>query len=583
MSNLKKIQLKIYGTHCASCEVLIERRLKKIPGVEKVDVHYSTGKTEVFSSRGDISLKELGMPIKDDGYSITRWEDRYSSPDAIKNENSTEDYIQIGVMFLFVMALYLILQQFNLLPEGLGITNNMSYGFVFLIGLVAATSTCLAVAGGLLLTAAAKYSEMYPNLTGYQKFKPTLYFNVGRVASYTFFGGLIGALGSVISLSSRGTGILSIIASFVMIILGFQMLNLFPWMKRFQPRMPKFIVHKIHDLSGEDGKAGAFTLGGLTFFLPCGFTQALQLYVLAKGSFSVGALTMLAFSLGTLPMLLSLGAISSFAKGSFQKQFLRFSAVLVILLGFWNINNGLVLTGINISLASFTSNTSSTAAQVAPIVDGKQVVEMKVDGYSYSPPQFTIQQGVPVDWKIDASNAAGCAQVITVPTIGITKYLAPQGITTITFTPKDTGTIPFSCTMGMTTRGAAFTVIPNTGNVPVSVSTDNKSDEILAGLSSACDPKIASCVPNQRFSMEISRERGFYPKSFTVKKGVPVEITIDDQVPLGGCMSVMVIPQYQITLPLQIGTNKLVFTPTEVGTIYATCSMGIKMIQFNVI
>ncbi len=580
----KKIQLKIHGMHCASCEVLIERKLKKIPGVEKVEVRHTTGRAELFSSRENLKLHELQDAIKDDGYSVTFCEDRHESPEAAKHQNTAEDYTQIGAMFLFVMALYLTLEQFNLIPAGLGLTDNMSYGFIFLIGLVAATSTCLAVSGGLLLTAAAKYSEMRPNLTGYQKFKPTLYFNIGRVVSYTIFGGLIGALGSAISLSARGTGILSILASLVMIILGFQMLNLFPWMRHFQPRMPKSIAHKIHDLSGRDGQTGAFTLGALTFFLPCGFTQALQLYVLAKGNFAVGAFTMLAFSLGTLPMLLSLGAISSFAKGSFQKQFLRFSAVLVILLGFWNINNGLALAGLNINLSSFASNNSQiAAAPTLAIVDGKQVAKMRVDGYSYYPSRFTVQAGIPVEWRIDASRAAGCAQVITAPAIGLTRYLSPQNITTITFTPSEVGTIPFSCAMGMTTRGAAFKVIPRISDAPITAIDENQDK--TEQPSSDCNPKIASCIPtlNQKFDMEISRERGFYPNSFTIKKGVSVEITINDKTPLGGCMSVMVIPQYDVTLPLKLGINLLAFKPTETGTIYATCSMGNRMIQFNVI
>ena len=54
---------------------------------------------------------------------------------------------------------------------------------------------------------------------------------------------------------------------------------------------------------------------------------------------------MLAFALGTLPALLSLSALSSFAKGAFQRHFLKFAGAAVILLGFMNIQYGLVLTG----------------------------------------------------------------------------------------------------------------------------------------------------------------------------------------------------------------------------------------------
>src|SRR5260370_39909120 len=124
-------------------------------------------------------------------------------------------------------------------------------------------------------------------------------------------------------MSAGASALLMILASILMIVVGLQMLNLFPWLKRLQPRMPKMLAHKIHDLSENKVRGGAFLLGASTFFLPCGFTQALQLYVLAKGSFTTGALTMLAFSLGTLPALISLSAMSSFATGGFQTYFLK--------------------------------------------------------------------------------------------------------------------------------------------------------------------------------------------------------------------------------------------------------------------
>ena len=457
----------------------------------------------------------------------------------------------------------------------------MSYGVVFLIGLFAAVSTCIAVVGGLLLAVAEKHNELHPELSGIQKFRPHIYFNAGRIVGYTAFGAAIGGLGSVISLSPQFNGYLTLLVSVVMLLLGFQLLHLFPWLRRFSPKMPKFIGHKIHDLSGKESKGTPFVLGAFTFFLPCGFTMALQLYVLATGDWKIGALTMLVFSLGTLPALLSLSAITSFAKGAFQRHFLKFAGVLVVLLAIFNINNGFALAGINIDLASAFKNNGSVASNSTPtsqIVDGKQIVDMTVSGYSYTPSKFTVVQGVPVEWRIDGRNAVGCGQVLVMPTLGVSKYLSPEGITTITFTPTETGTIPFNCSMGMMTRGAAFTVVPNTTGI-VGASVQAEANNVPG----ACDPTIASCPEAQKVSIEVSRERGVYPSSVTVKKGVPVDLAIDSKVPLGGCMSVWVIPKYNVTIPMKVGINKASFTPTETGTIAMTCSMGSRMAQFNVI
>jgi len=579
MDKHKKIRFKIHGMHCASCEVLIERKLKKVSGVEGVSVRYTNGEAELLCTK-EPRLQELQQAIQQDGYTISHGQDQ-NSKQHLPYKNSKKDYVQIGAIFLIVVASYLILKELNLVPK-LGITDNMSYGFVFLIGLVAALSTCLAVTGGLLLAVAAKYNERFPTRTGIQKIKPLLYFNIGRIISYTVFGGAIGAFGSILTLSPKAAGILTIMVSIVMIILGFQLLHLFPILRRFQPKMPKFLAHKIHDLSGTDRKSAPFLLGAATFFLPCGFTQALQLYVLSKGDMLTGALTMLAFSLGTLPALLSLSAISSFAKGLFQNYFLKFAGVTVIMLGLFNIGNGLSLAGSTFSFGSILHAGDKNMLKgkengSVPIVNGKQIVDMRVVGLNYSPYQFTIVQGVPVEWRIDGSKAEGCAQVITVPKLEIVQYLSPTSTTTINFTPNEIGTLEFSCTMGMTTKGAAFTVIPNTLGI------DASKDEETSQNAASCNPEIANCIETQKIGIKISEQGGIYPDTITVKKDIPVDLSIDAKTPLGGCMSVWVIPEYNVTIPMKVGINKASFTPTKTGPLALTCSMGAKMAQINVI
>ncbi len=473
--------IKIEGMHCASCEVLIERRFKKIEGVEKVHVNHATGEVEIICSK-ELSIEQLQESIKDTKYKVLP-NSTIKKGTITKRKKTFDDYFEIIAFFVIVVGVYYFLKQMNLLPS-IGISENMSYWVVFLIGLVAAMSTCLALSGGLLLAATAKYNEIHPNLTGWQKFKPNIYFNIGRIFSYTVLGGIIGAFGSALTLSSRTNGVLTIIASIAMLLLGFQLLKIFPNLARFQPKIPKFFSHKIHDAATKEHLGAPFLLGCGTFFLPCGFTIALQLYVLSKGSIITGALTMLVFSLGTLPSLISLGAITSYIKGSLQKDFLKFAGVVVILLGILNIPSGLTLVGINFDLfpstqVAYTSTETqsdidtsninpfianyikSTRApeQKVEIVDGKQIAKMKIVDLNYFPAKFIIKKGIPVEWEIDASKAAGCAQVITASKLRIFKYLSPSKINKIEFTPQSEGRITFSCTMGMTTSGASFNVV----------------------------------------------------------------------------------------------------------------------------
>lgn len=575
--------------HCASCEVLIERKFKKIAGIEKVSVSHVNGKAELICAR-EPNLHELNNLIKSDGYLVSSWHDRHEASHELQYKNKFKDYLQMGGIFLCVVSAYYILKQFDLVPS-IGISSRMSYGLVFLIGLFAAVSTCIAVVGGLLLAIAEKFSELHPELNGIQKFRPHLYFNVGRIVGYTGFGAAVGGFGSVFTLSPQFNGYLTIVVSFVMLLLGFQLLHLFPWLRRFSPKMPKFISHKVHELSDKDNKGAPFILGASTFFLPCGFTQALQLYVLASGDWKIGALTMLVFSLGTLPALISLSAITSFAKGAFQRHFLKFAGVVVVLLAVFNINNGFALAGVNFDFASvFKSNDKSVEASIptSEIIEGKQIVKMTVNGYRYTPSRFTVVEGVPVEWQIDGREAVGCGQVLVMPTLGISKYLSPQGITTLTFTPTEIGKIPFNCSMGMMTRGAGFTVVSNPAPEQVRYGAGTtgiagvKIEEQSFEDTSSCNPEFANCIEAQKVFIEVSR-RGISPRAVTIKRGVPVDLSITSETPLGGCMSVWVIPEYNVTIPIKVGINKVRFTPTETGTIAMTCSMGSRMAQFNVI
>lgn len=472
--------VRINGMHCAACETLIERKFRKVYGVTKAMASLAKGQAEIEYNE-PVSVEALHRAIAGDGYEVV------GQAGLVAPLRSWRDYGQVGAIVVVVIGLYLALRQFHLLPGDFGAKDNMSLWLVFGIGLVAAVSTCMAVTGGLLLAVAARYNELHHHDSGTSRFRPHLYFNIGRIVAYALLGGVVGAIGSTLSLSTQWNGVLTVVVSLVMVILGLQLLNVFPWLSRFQPRMPKALAHRIFNAA--EGKRNAwapFLFGGLTFFMPCGFTQALQLYVLSKGSFVTGMLTMGVFALGTLPALMSLSAILSFAKGKFQQYFMRFAAVVVVMIGLFNISNGAALAGLGKSDSSDVTPAGSDqqASQSSgsfrdpnvQIVNGKQIVKMKIVGYDYEPANVTVYANMPVEWQIDASRAAGCAQAITVPKLHITQFLPKDGVKTITFTPTEPGSIGFSCTMGMTTPGAAFRVI--TGTPPADT----------------CDPSVMNCL-----------------------------------------------------------------------------------------
>lgn len=472
----KSFEVKVDGLHCSSCEILLERKLKKVKGVSKVDVDYVKGICKVYYLKDKPSLVLINKVIEENGYCVL---DKNSV--GVK-KNSTRDYFEIGGIFVLLFGLFLFLGQFELF-DGVGVEDNMGFWFAFFIGLVASFSSCLAVTGGLLVSISANYSKLHPNLSGIKKFKPHIYFNLGRLIGYTFLGALVGFFGSLITISNFVTGILTILASLIMILLGLQLLNIYPKFLMFlKPKVLKFLSHKIVGSSENVSKGTPFILGALTFFLPCGFTQALQLYVLSQGSVFLGAFIMFAFALGTLPGLLSLGALSSFLKGKVKNYFFKIVGVLVVILAFFTIPSALNLMGLggvfdndeaqndnvindNLSDGGFSSVSQNDFGEIKSldsnviIENGVQIIDMKIIRYDYYPSKFKIYKDMPVEWRIDASKAGGCARIMTVPKLNIFERLSASKINKIEFVAGEVGDLEFMCGMAMTTYGAKFEVV----------------------------------------------------------------------------------------------------------------------------
>jgi plastocyanin domain-containing protein len=84
---------------------------------------------------------------------------------------------------------------------------------------------------------------------------------------------------------------------------------------------------------------------------------------------------------------------------------------------------------------------------------------MKVEDLEYLPNQFTVQQGVPVEWWIDGRAARGCGRFLMAPRLRIRKLLSGSGPTLISFTPQHAGEFVFNCGMGMMTPGSKIIVV----------------------------------------------------------------------------------------------------------------------------
>lgn len=441
---------------CRSCELLIERKLRSIPGVTEVRASERRGEAEVFSksSLPLISLASVQAALEGTPYSARSGSaSTHVKERTDKTPSGLNHWFEVGGILILVIAFYQIFKGssvFSLRPSVEGVA---SIGAIFAIGLTAAASTCLAVVGGLLLSVSAKWTETFHPTTRWEKFQPLLMFNLGRVGGYFVLGGLVGALGTVIGLSTRGTGFLTIFIAVVMIVLGLNILKILP--KRYCTLpMPRAFRQKLHALAESKNPLTPMLLGALTFFLPCGFTQSMQLLALSSGSFVSGGVIMLVFALGTLPSLLGISVVSAVAEGRFARYFLTFSGSVVLLLGIFNLQSGLLLTGVD---AQEWARSIVGTAQVQPQGNdpyvtinqkGEQIISMYVSDTGYSPDRFTIDAGKPTwVYAIAEKGVVGCANTLTIPTYNLSTTVKQGGNWLGPIVPTQDFTM--TCSMGM--------------------------------------------------------------------------------------------------------------------------------------
>lgn len=331
----------IRGMHCASCALRIEQAIKGDPRVTVAEVSFGKQQVSVegdFAGSPEEVAEELTKLVSRHGYVIS----------AEKGSHAVEwgDFTYALPIALLVIAAFVLLQKAGL--TDLITSSDVSYGTAFLIGLIASVSSCLAIVGGLVLSLSASSAREGGT------WRTVGFFHVGRIGGFFVLGGVIGLIGSSFHLGLTATAVLGGIVALVMLILGINLLDVFHFTKRLQLTMPaRFSKHVVAG-STHDHYLAPLLVGVGTFFLPCGFTQSMQLYALSTGSFMQGALTMFVFALGTFPMLalLSFGSLN-IAHKPWKGIFFKTAGIIVIALALLNLANALATAGIISPLLNF--------------------------------------------------------------------------------------------------------------------------------------------------------------------------------------------------------------------------------------
>ena len=456
---------------CISCKRAIENGLGNITGVKSVSVNYKTGKCEITIDTGLVGWKDIFNAIEDLGYTI--------------GNNKKTDLINIISIVVIIVSLYYFLEQtglLNLLNFEKVADSTMGFGMLFVIGLMTSVH-CIAMCGGInisqCLSENKKFSGLYPVM-----------YNLGRVVSYTVIGFVLGFAGMLfgtgenLGVSSIIQGLIKSFAGIYMVIMGVNMLGFVPQIKRLTFHLPNFIG-KFRVKNSQP-----FVVGLLNGFMPCGPLQSIQLVALATGNPFTGGLSMFAFSLGTVPLMLGLGSLVSVLGKRFTDRMMTVGAILVTVMGLAMISQGASLTGmiksenlmvlvVMLAFMCIVENINFNKRQVKTVSlmiilfigiftsrfmainyvsendessyhmeNGVQVVESQLASGKY--PSIKVKKDVPVRWIINAPDGSinGCNYKIYINSYGI-EHTFQKGENIIEFTPTKSESIGYSCWMGM--------------------------------------------------------------------------------------------------------------------------------------
>ncbi|MFA4941669.1 MAG: sulfite exporter TauE/SafE family protein [Patescibacteria group bacterium] len=600
---LKKIKFNISGIHCRSCKTLIETEIDILPGVNSVEVDYKSGKTEIEFDDEKIKKEKIFSEIEKLNYEAS--DNLKAKEEKKENFFSSKPFMYGLAIFLavvFLVEIYSIIQKlggFSLLAklnEG-----NISYGLIFIIGLLAGFH-CVGMCGGLVVA----YSASHLNKTKYSSDKgekkslmPHWQYNAGRFISYTIIGGILGGLGSFFGINPVFTGIITLGAGIFMILMGLSFISNWQILENIKLRTPEFIARFLYNQKHSQKPKGPFIIGLLNGFMPCGPLQAMQLYALASGSVTRGALSMAFYVLGTIPLMFGFGVVLSSIGQQYIKRIIKVSGVLVMILGLFMANRGLVNFGYGFNTFNFNSGEQNQSQSVDSDED-YQTVRMELTYSGYKPNVLYIQKGIPVRWVIDVKQMSGCTNAIMIESLGIKKNLK-IGENIIEFTPPDNvSEIKFSCWMRMV--WGKFVISDQTrsdGKDLNNVASDGGGVVRAAKASSAgggcgCGgganiqkdvvDTVAKIENNiQLIESTYTASKYLQPNSFKVKAGTKVKFSIDVKDSGSGCGYEIMIPDlYNKATPLKAGQPIIMeFTPTTKGVYNITC--GMEMINYGTI
>jgi len=444
MSN-KHYHLTIGDMQCADCETVIEEAVLALPGVIRAQADFTDECLELDIDLRVISLNTVCAAIKKAGYACGP---KPNPPAKARRHWWWALAGAAGIGLLLALDRYM---PFDGTLAQMG--EHADYGLLFLIGIFTSFH-CIGMCGGFVLGYTVAGTQ-----PGRPSYRQHLLYGLGKLVSYTSFGGLFGWIGGGISFNDSLRSAVLIAAGVFLLVYGLGMMDTFHGLRRFQIRLPRGLAHAL--AKQRQHTSSPLVIGLLNgLMIACGPLQAMYILAAGTGSPAKGAALLAVFALGTLPMMFAFGALANLVTANTTRTFMKISSLIIVALGLMMLDRGLLLSGGGWDAralgakAMLTIESHLTAWQhgqieaSAPIQEGYQVIYTEVEAHAYVPAEYTLHNNVPVKWVINVKALSACNRQIIVPALSLVIDLKP-GLQLVEFTPQETGVIGWSCYMGM--------------------------------------------------------------------------------------------------------------------------------------
>jgi len=442
-------EIPIAGMTCASCEDTVAQAFAALPGV---DAATASARTGIVRLSGSSLPTDAGLTtaLADTPY-------RLGTRPWLARERSVWQDIALGGAAVAIV--FFAISAWNPGSRVGGLSTGLSIGTALVVlglGVAASLSTCMALVGGLVLSLSA--SVKAATGTRADALARQASFNAGRIVGFGALGALAGVIGQAFALRGLALAIAMIAVALATAILGIRLTEASPRIAAWQVTLPSSWARWARRAPRADAGASAprvstgalphvraAALGAATFFLPCGFTQVVQLLALSSGSPVTGGALMALFAVGTTPGLFAVGMAAASARESATRRPLRVVGVVVIAFAVVTGLGGLTGTGL---LAPHPAVTATERTSNVVDVDGRQVLTTTVALKGYFPADAVVYVDQPVTWVLEPVGA-GCASIVEADSLGLGRIEAIWETASTEFTPTKTGTYEYHCAMGM--------------------------------------------------------------------------------------------------------------------------------------